>query len=116
MRRSRERDWTGGRAFDSELRIAPPFALEGRGFVFPALRCHSDRAKPGAGSTWSPRNTTRNPSFFYGSLNLPGAPPYACEKVLRVPVPGFHRAQGFAVFERSRSFFACADRSSRNRR
>jgi hypothetical protein len=70
----------------------------------------------GAGSTWSPPNTarnpsphlrevrfyrllfgfsftlsfrqseaTRNPSFFYGNLNLPGAPPYACEKVLRVP-------------------------------
>jgi hypothetical protein len=49
---------------------------------------------------------TRNPSFFYGNLNPPGAPPFACEKVLRVPVPGFHRAQGFAVFERSRSFFA----------
>ena len=59
---------------------------------------------------------TRNSSFFYGTLNLPGAPPYACEKVLRVPVPGFHRAHGFAVFERSRSFFASADRSSDNRR
>jgi hypothetical protein len=27
------------------------------------FRCHSDRAEPGAGSTWSPRNTARNPSF-----------------------------------------------------
>ena len=24
------------------------------------FRCHSDRAEPGAGSTWSPRNTARN--------------------------------------------------------
>ena len=36
--------------------------------------------------------------------------------LLRAPVPGFHRAQRFAVFERSRSFFACADRSTANRR
>ena len=101
-----------------------------------ASRCHSEqrvrallgaRAKSRTGSTWSPLNTTRNPSpllgrgsilsfifwillyvviptersrvrallgarsiktrnpsFFYGNLNLPGAPPYACEKVLRV--------------------------------
>ena len=57
MRGSRERDWTGGRAFDSELRIAPPFALEGRGFVFPALRCHSDRAQ-----------RRGNPSFFFPAV------------------------------------------------
>jgi hypothetical protein len=54
--------------------------------------------------------------ILYRNLNLPGAPPYACDKVLRVPVPGFHRAQGFAVFERSRSFFACVERKSGNRR
>ena len=59
----------------------------------------------GLGFTLSFRQSeaTRNPSFFYGTLNLPGAPPYACDKVLRVPCPQLHRGQGFALFEHSRS-------------